>query len=285
MSSEPAPPSIPPRHRPGGPAGRPAVPGGAAPSASQSVPRPAGSAPLTDDPLTADSFAPRPSRGPAATRPAGSQAAPPSRASEDAGDLPSPLQVAVTSVSATLRKAAAATSTAFSSAAHPRPEDDTMTSTTNASLRSGQDGGPTLPAGASGARPTTGRTPVASSVGAPRRVRLAVSRVDPWSVMKLAFLLSVALGIVLVVAVAVLWFALDSMHVFAQLDTLIREILGTESNVNILQYVSFNRIISGATLVAVVDVFLLTALSTIGAFLYNITASLVGGVHLTLTDE
>jgi hypothetical protein len=103
--------------------------------------------------------------------------------------------------------------------------------------------------------------------------------------MKLAFLLSVALGIVLVVAVAVLWFALDSMHVFAQLDTLIREILGTESNVNVLQYVSFNRIISGATLVAVVDVFLLTALSTIGAFLYNITASLVGGVHLTLTDE
>jgi hypothetical protein len=237
---------------------------------------------VTEEPTAADSFAPRPSRGPAATRPAGSQPAAAGRATVDIDDLPSPLQSAVTSVSTSLRKAAAATSTAFSSATHPRPEDPTMTSTTNAPFRSGEGASPAAPAGA---RPTTGRIPVASAVGAPRRVRLAVSRIDPWSVMKLAFLLSVALGIMLVVAVAVLWFALDSMHVFAQLDTLIREILGTESNVNVLQYVSFSRIISGATLVAVVDVFLLTALSTIGAFLYNITASLVGGAHLILTDE
>ena len=40
-----------------------------------------------------------------------------------------------------------------------------------------------------------------------------------------------------------------------------------------------------ATLVAVVDIFLITALATIGAFLYNITAALVGGVHVTMTDE
>ena len=30
---------------------------------------------------------------------------------------------------------------------------------------------------------------------------------------------------------------------------------------------------------------LLTALGTIGAFLYNVTAALVGGLHVTLTDE
>ena len=43
--------------------------------------------------------------------------------------------------------------------------------------------------------------------------------------------------------------------------------------------------LSIATLVAVVDIFLITALATIGAFLYNITAALVGGVHVTMTDE
>ncbi|HEX7805009.1 MAG TPA: DUF3566 domain-containing protein, partial [Cellulomonas sp.] len=105
------------------------------------------------------------------------------------------------------------------------------------------------------------------------------------SVMKLSFLLSVALGIIFVVAAAVIWFALDGMHVFAQIDTLVKEVLGAESNVDILQYVSFSRILSAATLIAVVDVFLLTALATIAAFLYNITAALVGGVHLTMTDE
>jgi hypothetical protein len=272
MSSEPAPPSIPPRHRPGAPMSRPAT-------AS------AGSEPQAEVPTSVAGFTPRPSRGPAAIRPAGSPPPVTGRPATDDDELPSPLQTAVGSVTATLRKAAAATSTAFGTATHPRPEDATMTGTTNAPFRSGPTGGPAVQAPGPAARPATGRVPVASSAGAPRRVRLAVSRVDPWSVMKLAFLLSVALGIMLVVAVAVLWFALDSMHVFAQTDTLIREILGTESHVDVLQYVSFGRIISGATLVAVVDVFLLTALSTIGSFLYNITASLVGGVHLTLTDE
>ncbi|RYV51888.1 DUF3566 domain-containing protein [Pengzhenrongella frigida] len=127
--------------------------------------------------------------------------------------------------------------------------------------------------------------PAAAREGAPRRVRLAVSRVDPWSVMKLSFLLSVAIGIMIVVAAAVVWFVLDGLAVFTQANDMVTEIIGDESPIDILQYVAFSRVVSGATVVAVVDVVLLTALSTIGAFLYNITAALVGGVNLTLTDD
>ncbi len=72
---------------------------------------------------------------------------------------------------------------------------------------------------------------------------------------------------------------------FTKINDLVVQIVGTESPIDILQYVEFKRIVSGATLVAVIDVFLLTALSTIGAFLYNIVAALVGGVHVTMTDE
>ncbi|WP_234346516.1 DUF3566 domain-containing protein [Cellulomonas timonensis] len=190
-------------------------------------------------------------------------------------------------MTASLKKAAAATSAAFSSATHPRPKDDTMSSTTSAA-NDQPDTGAYAAADAPRStpqRPSVGRPTTIPAPGAPRRVRLAVSRVDPWSVMKLSFLLSVAIGIMIVVAAAVVWFTLDGLNVFTQVDTLVKEVLGAESDVNVLQYVEFQRIISAATLVAVVDVFLLTALSTIGAFLYNITASLVGGVHLTLTDE
>ncbi|WP_448630767.1 DUF3566 domain-containing protein [Cellulomonas soli] len=116
-------------------------------------------------------------------------------------------------------------------------------------------------------------------------MRLSISRVDPWSVMKLSFLLSVAIGIMIVVAAAVVWFTLDGLQVFAKADDLVTQIVGTESDIDILKYVEFSKILSGATLVAVIDVFLLTALSTIGAFLYNIVAALVGGVHVTMTDE
>ncbi len=103
--------------------------------------------------------------------------------------------------------------------------------------------------------------------------------------MKLAFLLSVAIGIMIVVAAAVVWFVLDGLAVFTTANDMITEIAGAESSLNILQYVEFSRVVSGATVIAVVDVVLITALSTIGAFLYNITAALVGGVNLTLTDD
>lgn len=279
MSTEPAPPSIPPRNRPTGPVSRPSTSSAGAPtSAPASSPatlRPAGSEPI-DEGVT---FAPRPPRGPAAVRPSSSTSAPAPTAAApvDVDDAPSPLQVAVGSVTMSLKKAAAATSAAIGSATHSRTEEPTMTGTTNTA--------PPRTSGTPAPRPTTGRIPTVSATGAPRRVRLAVSRIDPWSVMKLSFLLSVALGIIFVVAAAVIWFALDGMHVFAQIDTLVKEVLGAESNVDILQYVSFSRILSAATLIAVVDVFLLTALATIAAFLYNITAALVGGVHLTMTDE
>ncbi|HEY8721542.1 DUF3566 domain-containing protein [Pengzhenrongella sp.] len=139
----------------------------------------------------------------------------------------------------------------------------------------------------SGAAPDGARmpAPAAARDGAPRRVRLSVSRVDPWSVMKLSFLLSVAVGVMIVVAAAVVWFVLDGLAVFTKVNDMITEIAGKESPIDILKYVEFSRVVAGATMVGVVDVILLTALSTIGAFLYNITAALVGGVSLTLTDD
>lgn len=132
--------------------------------------------------------------------------------------------------------------------------------------------------------PSTGLTGGSTAAG-PRRVRLAVSRIDPWSVMKLGFLLSIAIGIMTVVSTAVLWFVLDGMHVFSSINKTVTEVVGTESFINILKYVEFGQVISLAVLIAVINVVLLTALATIGAFLYNIVAALVGGIHLTLTDE
>jgi len=127
---------------------------------------------------------------------------------------------------------------------------------------------------------TTTITPSAA-----RKVRLAVARIDPWSVMKLSFLLSVAIGIMLVVAAAVIWYTLDGLAVFTSVNNTIAEITGDTKFFDLLEYVAFKRVISLATMIAVVDVVILTALSTIGAFLYNIVAALVGGINVTLTDD
>ena len=135
------------------------------------------------------------------------------------------------------------------------------------------------------AQPQPALQTTSAHAGSARRVRLVVSRVNPWSVMKMAFLLSIAIGIITVVAAAVVWTILNGMHLFANVNDLVESVVGDETQVNVLQYVAFSRTMSLATLIAVANIVLITALSTLGAFLYNIAAALVGGVHVTLTDD
>ncbi|WP_026530087.1 DUF3566 domain-containing protein [Haematomicrobium sanguinis] len=119
-----------------------------------------------------------------------------------------------------------------------------------------------------------------------RRAKLIVSKIDTWSVLKMAFLLSVALGIVTVVAAMVLWAVLDFTGVFNQINELMGGVVGEESGgFNIYQFASLGQVVSFAVIIAVVNVVLLTALATLTAVLYNLSSSLVGGIGLTLTDD
>ena len=130
-------------------------------------------------------------------------------------------------------------------------------------------------------------SPEANRRAAPRRVKLTVSRVDPWSVMKMSFLLSVAVGIAGVVMMAVLWMILSSMGVFADINRTVEAVLSTNngSSFDLMDYIGLGRVVSLSIVIGVIDVILLTAISTLGAFLYNVCSSLVGGLQLTLTDD
>ncbi|KRC40034.1 hypothetical protein ASE27_19015 [Oerskovia sp. Root918] len=143
----------------------------------------------------------------------------------------------------------------------------------------------TAAATAAGAPSTDAKPGARPASDGPRRVRLTVSRVDPWSVMKLSFLLAVAIGIMTVVATAVFWTVLDGMGVFTEVNSLVESIVGKESPVDVLQFVEFNRVVALSTLIAIVNMVLITALSTIMAFIYNLVAAMVGGIHLTMTDD
>jgi hypothetical protein len=119
-----------------------------------------------------------------------------------------------------------------------------------------------------------------------RRARLLVSKVEPWSVLKMAFLLSVALGIVTVVAAIVLWTVLDLTGIFDQVDSLLGTLAGSEGGgFELKKVASLGQVASFATIIAVINVVLLTALSMLSAVLYNIAATLVGGIGVTLTDD
>ena len=140
---------------------------------------------------------------------------------------------------------------------------------------------------AAGAAPGNATGAGAIAPAGPRRVKLSVSRVDPWSVMKLSFLLSVAIGIAGVVMITVLWMILSGMGVFAEVNRTVQDVLGTNSGVTVdlMDYIGLGRVVSLSIVIAVIDVILMTAIATLGAFLYNVCSSLVGGLQTTLTDD
>ena len=121
----------------------------------------------------------------------------------------------------------------------------------------------------------------------PRRARLRLTRIDPWSVMKTAFLLSIAFGIVTVVAVAMIWEVIGAAGVWTSINDTVKEVIdepGT-ADFNIEDYVGTQRVLGFTMLVAAVDVILITAIATLAAFLYNMSAALLGGIEVTLAED
>lgn len=120
----------------------------------------------------------------------------------------------------------------------------------------------------------------------PRRAKLTLSRVDPWSVMKTSFLLSVAFGVVTVVAVGIVWGVLGAAGVWDSINQMVFDVVGEEGNsFEVEDYVGMSRVLGFTMLVAVIDVILITAIATLSAFLYNMAAALLGGIEVTLSEE
>ena len=129
--------------------------------------------------------------------------------------------------------------------------------------------------------------PVGSQVRV-RKARLRVARVDPWSVMKVSFVLSIALGIVTLIGTAVVWEVLSSLGVFSSLDKTVGDLTsgGSGSNAfDLSSVLSFSRVEGYMLIVALVDVVLVTALATLGAYLYNLSSGFVGGLEVTLAED
>ncbi len=119
-----------------------------------------------------------------------------------------------------------------------------------------------------------------------RHAHLFVTHVDPWSVMKNAFMLSIAIGIVLIVAVTVLWAMLSLSGTLDALTRTLNDIAGGGANsIDAASLFSFSRVVGLAALLAGLEVILLTALATLFAFLYNLSVGITGGLQVTLTDD
>ncbi|PFG18187.1 transmembrane protein DUF3566 [Propionicimonas paludicola] len=144
---------------------------------------------------------------------------------------------------------------------------------------------PVVPVAAAAAEATKPRS---ANLRRTRKARLRLSRVDPWSVMKTSFLFSIAFGIMFWVSVYVLWNVVSSSGVFEALNSQITKIIASPTSNdtwNIQDYISTNKVLGLSALFAAVNVVLITALGTLTAFLYNLSANILGGLEVTLAEN
>lgn len=137
------------------------------------------------------------------------------------------------------------------------------------------------PAVAAGA--TAPRYQVGARHRGPVRASMQIRRIDPWSALKVSLLLNAALFFIWMIAVAFLYLVLAAMGVWSKLNSNVGDLL-TSGDGGGGDLVSAGSIFGGAALIGLVNIVLLTAMATVGAYIYNLSTDIVGGVEVTLAD-
>ncbi|TCJ00550.1 DUF3566 domain-containing protein [Aeromicrobium sp. IC_218] len=138
---------------------------------------------------------------------------------------------------------------------------------------------------AAAGKASTDAAPTAKA-GASREARLRLVRLDPWSVVKTVFTLSVALMIVAVVAMTVLWSVLSIAGVWDQVNSTVTAVLSDDSgSFDIKDYLGFGRLVGLTLVISAINVLISTAVAAIAAHLYNLAAQLLGGITVTLAED
>ena len=133
-----------------------------------------------------------------------------------------------------------------------------------------------------GARPR----PNAPAKRSARQAHLTIARVEPWSVMKFSFVVSLVAFVILFVAVSVIYSTLSALGVFTSLQHVVQSVTSSQnsSGVNAATWFTASRVLSYTALLGAINIVLITAMSTIGAVVYNLTSRLIGGVEVTLRE-
>ena len=239
----------------------------------------------------------QPAEDPAGTTTSGSGAAPPS-------GLASPAGSASPASSRPARAEPPSVSPAAFAWEMPDPPAHSPSSPARTFLRSGTSG--KNPPAHKAAAPSGGmgkaaaESPAASRDAAPkatakqpkqpkrtaRQAHLTVARVEPWSVMKFSFVVSLVAFVILFVAVTVLYGVLAGLGVFDSLQRVVSSVTSSQGStgVNAKAWFSASRVLGYTALLGSLNIVLITAMSTIGAVVYNLTSRMVGGVEVTLKE-
>lgn len=121
-----------------------------------------------------------------------------------------------------------------------------------------------------------------------RRARFRITRVDPWSVMKTSLLFSVSFAVITWVAVYIIWTVIGASGVLESLNQALTDVLSSPNDPKpslLKDLLSINKVMGVTTLVVIANTIIFTALATLFAFLYNLSANIFDGLEVTLAED
>ena len=116
-----------------------------------------------------------------------------------------------------------------------------------------------------------------------KQVRLKLVYIDFWSAVKFSFLIAAAVGIVIIVAVLLIWTVLASTGVFEQVSQLAQDISG-QSTLTVSNVISFAQVMGFTLVIAALNVVVGTVLGAIACLLYNLSVKITGGILVGFTQ-
>jgi transmembrane protein DUF3566 len=116
--------------------------------------------------------------------------------------------------------------------------------------------------------------------GAPRRIRVQVRRISPWSVLKLSLLFYFCLMLVVLLGLGILYAVVDALGILDSIAELLNSV-GFGPNFRFNGGAIFRTVF----FIGLVSVAVWSALTVFVVFLYNLISDLVGGIEMTLTER
>jgi hypothetical protein len=181
--------------------------------------------------------------------------------------------------------------------AQGRPTDAGLGVTGGHAAADGGASGTAAPAATGDAARATGKSGAGKAVGrsgrgsgkaagrGPRRARLQLRHIDTWSALKISLVLSIALFFIWMVAVGILYGVLNSLGVFKTLNDLFGQVGSVSGNAAAGDVITPGVVFGGAAIIGAINIVLMTALCTVGTFIYNLCSDLVGGLEVTLSER
>ncbi len=115
------------------------------------------------------------------------------------------------------------------------------------------------------------------------RVRRIIRKVDPWTVLKVSFVFNFIISLTIVLGFSILWVLLVNAGVPQGLEEIARRLALLDDNASLVG--NIESLFSSVLFFATVYLLTQTAITTLGAFFYNLISDLVGGIEVIVLEE